>query len=111
MGVQISSFAVLCDYVAVIDAEVYILAFYDIWVVQARQEGGFAAEQSGCDFTLDVCDSDLFNCDDGVVVDVGAPIDLAEAAFAHFVSQMVDVVLYFFDHLELFELGCLHGSR
>jgi len=45
-----------------------IQAFDDIWVTEARQESGFASEQTSCDFALEVCDSDLFHCDGCLVV-------------------------------------------
>lgn len=102
--IQISTLAVLSDYVAVIRTEVYILAFNDIWVTQLRKQTGFASQQSGRNFTLHISHPNLFNCDYAVVLKVGGFVDLAEATFSDFIIHIEDVVFYFFEHLKLLEL-------
>jgi hypothetical protein len=74
-----------------------IQAFDDVWVAEVRQHCSFAVQQPGCDFTLEVCNSDLFDCDGCVMGEVGGSIHLAEAAFPYFVGQIEGIVLYFFD--------------
>jgi len=106
--VEISTFAELGDNVAVIDTEVNILAFDDLGVIEFAQNVDLALEKPAGDFALDVSDSYFFDCDNCVIVYVEAFVDLAEAAFTHFFTQIKHVVLDFLGNLHSLNIVDLH---
>ena len=109
--VEISPFAELCDNVAVIDAEMNILASDDMGVVELSQNVDLALEKPASDFALDITGSYFFNSDYRVVVQVGTLKHLAEAAFTHFVTQVKHVVLNFLCQMQQLTLVGLHFAR
>jgi hypothetical protein len=82
--VEVASFAELGDDVAVVDAEVDVVKLDDVGVADLAQYGHLALEESSCDLALELSNSDFFDGDGGLMEDVVALVDPAEAAFSDF---------------------------
>lgn len=98
--IEISSFTKLRDDIAIIDTEVYIQALNDVGMFDFLENIDFAFQQSSGYFALDVTDSDFFNSNSALVVNVGSFIDSAKASFSYLFLKIKDIVFDFLEHVD-----------
>lgn len=83
---QVAFGAVFGDDVAVIDAEVNIMAEDYVGVLKLAKDRNLALEQSVGYFALDILDDDLFYCYDLIGEHVGSFVDFAETSLSYFLG-------------------------
>lgn len=98
--IEISSFTKLGDDIAIIDTEVYIQALNDVGMFDFLENIDFTFQQSSGYFALDVTDSDFFNSNSALVVNVGSFIDSAKASFSYLFLKIKDIVFNFLEHVD-----------
>lgn len=106
--IDVASFTVLRDDVAVIDAEVYVMTADDAGVGHLSENGQFALEEATCYLAVDVVGAYLLDCDGLPRVSVGALVDQAETALPDLLLQIEDIVLYFLEQLQTRVRTTLH---
>ena len=76
-----------------------IFTFYDVGVLDLSKYSNLTFEKTFGYFTFNFTNSNFFNCYSVSRSDVCTSIDFAEATFPNLVSQVKDIVLYFFEEL------------
>ena len=95
--INVASLAVLCDDVAVIDAEVYVMTADDAGVGHLSENGQLALKQATRYLAVNVLSAYLLDCHGLPGVSVGALVDQAETALPDLLLQIEDIVLYFLE--------------
>ena len=76
-----------------------IFTFYDVRMLDLSKYGNLTLKKTFYYFAFDLTNPDFFNCYSHSRSSVSTSIDFAEATLANLVSQIKDIVLYFFKKL------------